>query len=259
MRMHANSPGANARARSSSAGAPEWCGAPDAARLAREACASMGANASAPPAPEAPASARCPSSAAANGSSTSRNTALSTPAAAACSALRNVQMASTSKPTNSTSGRSCAHATVYSPLPQPRSSTTCANGSARLAPPGAQSAHCPAHAAASFTAYASHAAKRRSYENPLCNREAALRILQSFPSRKAALQAKRRQGRHIIRRNAYARVRVSSSTFAMNSSVANGCVSLERSRTEMAPSSASFSPTMIMYGTRSMLRASRIL
>ena len=44
----------------------------------------------------------------------------------------------------------------------------------------------------------------------------------------------------------YARVRISSHTFAMKSAVSNGCVSLERSRTAMLPSSASFSPTTIM-------------
>ena len=44
----------------------------------------------------------------------------------------------------------------------------------------------------------------------------------------------------------YARVRISSHTFAMKSAVSNGCVSLERSRTAMLPSSASFSPTTII-------------
>ena len=44
----------------------------------------------------------------------------------------------------------------------------------------------------------------------------------------------------------YARVRISSHTFAIKSAVSNGCVSLERSRTAMLPSSASFSPTTII-------------
>lgn len=44
----------------------------------------------------------------------------------------------------------------------------------------------------------------------------------------------------------YARVRVSSTTLAMNSSTAIGTVSLERSRTEMLPASTSFSPRISM-------------
>ena len=42
----------------------------------------------------------------------------------------------------------------------------------------------------------------------------------------------------------YARVRISSRTFAQKSSIVEGCVSFVRSRTEMVPSSASFSPTI---------------
>lgn len=44
----------------------------------------------------------------------------------------------------------------------------------------------------------------------------------------------------------YARVRISSTTLAMNSSTAIGTVSLERSRTEMLPASTSFSPRISM-------------
>ena len=51
-----------------------------------------------------------------------------------------------------------------------------------------------------------------------------------------------RQGR--IAQKHYARVRISSVTLAINSSTVEGTVSLERSRTEMLPASASFSPRM---------------
>lgn len=44
----------------------------------------------------------------------------------------------------------------------------------------------------------------------------------------------------------YARVRVSSTTLAMNSSMSIGTVSLERSRTEILPASTSFSPKISM-------------
>ena len=44
----------------------------------------------------------------------------------------------------------------------------------------------------------------------------------------------------------YARVRVSSTTCAINASRSMGTVSLERSRTETLPASTSFSPRMSM-------------
>ena len=97
------------------------------------------------PPPAIPASASSPN----DGTPSIRNTALSTPSAAAASAARSVHNASTSKPTNSTSGRSFAHATVYSPLPQPKSSTTCENAFPRTVPPGAHASQRPAHAAPS--------------------------------------------------------------------------------------------------------------
>ena len=58
-----------------------------------------------------------------------------------------------------------------------------------------------------------------------------------------------RNGVRIIAMNpvaSYARVRVSSTTLAINSSTAIGTVSLERSRTEMLPASTSFSPRISM-------------
>ena len=97
------------------------------------------------PPPAIPASASSPN----DGTPSIRNTALSTPTAEAASAARSVHTASTSKPTNSTSGRSFAHATVYSPLPQPKSSTTCENAFPRTVPPGAHASQRPAHAAPS--------------------------------------------------------------------------------------------------------------
>ena len=81
--------------------------------------------------------------------------------------------------------------------------------------------------------------------------ETALPLLASGPEASRTPRRARgaRGGVRIIAMNpvaSYARVRVSSTTLAMNSSTAIGTVSLERSRTEMLPASTSFSPRISM-------------
>ena len=68
--------------------------------------------------------------------------------------------------------------------------------------------------------------------------------------------ARRNSQSHQVTRG-YARVRISSRTFAQKSSIVEGCVSFVRSRTEMVPRPPSRPRSP--WGTRSMERASRIL
>ena len=161
-----SSPTANTVDRSISAGAPERARSPADAREAC-ACSTCLTEVSASPSSN-------------DGTPSIRNTALSTPAAAAASAARSVQTASTSKPTNSTSGRILAQATVYSPFPQPKSSTTCENACSRCFPPGAHAAQRPAQATPSQQIQSLHSRKRFANENPLCNLEAAERMPSPF-------------------------------------------------------------------------------